>query len=117
MKKLLIYLIALSIIFTASCTSAERNKSLINYDSYTDNLYPDYRNHPQSQYLSKNQNLVSYFYSENIKEYKYALSGNTLRIWIKNFEIMPEEQITKIKNDLKKFYNNIEIVKNEEDIE
>lgn len=117
MKKILIYLFALSLIFTASCASSERNKNLINYDSYnSDNLYPNYRNHPQSQYLSKNQNLFSYFYSENIKEYKYALSGNTLKIWIKNFENMPEEQKTKIKNNLKRFYRNFEIVKNEQDI-
>lgn len=117
MKKNYLFLLVILIFLNVSCTSNERNKSLINYDSnYTDNFYPNYRNHPQSQYLSKNQNLISYFYFENIKEYKYTLSGNTLKIWIKNFENMPQEQKTKIKNDLTKIYNNIEIVKNEQDI-
>lgn len=117
MKKFLIYLITISIIFTVSCASSERNKSLINYnENSTQIIYPEFRNNNKSQYLSQNQNLINYFYANNIKEYKYTLSGNTLKIWIKNYENMTEEQKAKIKTDLMKFYDNIEIVNNEQDI-
>lgn len=114
MKKILIILFILSIIFTASCISTERNKSLINYDGNSTKSI--YRNNTDSKYLSKNQNFVEYFKANNIDEYKYTLSGDALKVWIKNYNSMTNEQKAKIKNDLGKFYIHVEIIENINDI-
>jgi len=116
-KKYILIVLTILLILTASCTSANRNKSLINYDSgQTKGISDNYRNSLDSKFLSKNQNIDNYFKSNNITNYKYGLLGDTLKIWIDNFENMTPKQRQNIRNDLKMFNDKIEFVNNKEDI-
>lgn len=117
MKKIYIAVFIALMLLNASCTSTERNKNLINYyDNNTESPFPNYRNHPESRYLSKNQSLINYMRYNNIDEYNYTVSGNTLRIWINNFENMTEDQKTSINNALIRLYGSVEFINDEKDL-
>jgi len=122
MKKIIIAILVVFMLFIAGCANAnksiydDRTKSLTNpgtdYNrNFTDdakNFYPDY-GIPNNNKYAKNLNnqYDNYFKTNNITNYKYTINGNTMRVWINNWDNMTEKAKNKIINDLKQFNRDI----------
>lgn len=116
MKKFIIVVLVLLTLLVVGCSSTksiyDNNKSLTTPDSNTNyndaakNFYPDY---VPKDYTTKglNASYDSVFKANNITDYKYYATNNTLKVWINNWDNVTANVKSKIKNELMNIDTNI----------
>jgi hypothetical protein len=131
MKKFIIAVSVIFMLFVAGCTSTSKSIYEKNMttpgadvtDYYTGdakNFYPETVLPNDNEYVkSLNNNIDNYFKTNNITEYKYITTDGTMKIWISNWDSMTQTAKNKIKSDLTKMYANIknfEFVKTKDEV-
>lgn len=127
MKKFIIVVLVVFMLLAVGCSSTksiyDNNKSLTtpdyntNYNDAAKNFYPDYV--LPDNYKNLNSNYDNIFKTNNITDYKYTTTNNTLKVWINNWDNMTAGVKTKIKNELMNIntnIKNIDFVPNKSDI-
>ncbi|NMC57730.1 MAG: hypothetical protein GYA50_10970 [Eubacteriaceae bacterium] len=129
MKKFIIVVLVVLTLLVVGCSSTksiyDNNKSLTTPDYNTDynnaaqNFYPEYvlpNNYTTRGLIASYDNV---FQANNITDYKYYATNNTLKVWVNNWDNVTANVKTKIKNELMKIdanINNIEFVNTKDEV-
>lgn len=129
MKKFIIVVLVLLTLLVVGCSSTksiyDNNKSLTtpdynaNYNDAARNFYPDYVLPNNYTTRGLNASYDNVFQANNITDYKYYATNNTLKVWVNNWDNVTANIKAKIKNELMNIdanINNIEFVNTKNEV-